>query len=511
VTWRLLHDLVPERHYGARDVLCHPVRPRTLPDLVAGAAEDEAVVCGPERLRYGDLRRRAAAAAAALAARGVVKGDRVACLLGNRTEFVVLMLAAAHLGAVLVPLGTRLRSAEIAYMLDDSGAKLVAAETAFAASLPAGAPPVLLVEEGALASAETPPPATPSGEEEPATILYTSGTTGRPKGAVLTPLGIVHSAMNFRLCAGLGRGDRAILSVPATHVTGLVAILWTTLGAGGCVILTPGFKAAEFLPLAAAERMTYTVMVPAQYALCLMQPDFARHDLSAWRVGCYGGAPMPEATIAALAEHLPDLVVMNAYGATETTSPTTIMPPGMGARRPDSVGRVVPGGVVRVVDESGREVAPGEPGELWIAGAMVVPGYWKNEAATAASFEDGFWKSGDIGSVDAEGFVRVFDRKKDMINRAGYKVYPAEVENVLSHHPAVAESAVIGRPDPVLGERVHAFVHPKAPVAAEELRAFCAARLADYKVPETIELMPEPLPRNANGKLQKQVLRERVR
>jgi acyl-CoA synthetase (AMP-forming)/AMP-acid ligase II len=334
-------------------------------------------------------------------------------------------------------------------MLEDSGARLIVSEAEFAGNLPPSVRPVL-VEEGALERDAEKPPAAPAGEDEPATILYTSGTTGRPKGAVLTPLGIVHSAMNFRLCAGLGPADRAILTVPATHVTGLVAILWTMLGAGGCTILTRAFKAAEFLPLASAECMSFTVMVPAQYALCLMQPDFDRHDLSHWRVGCYGGAPMPEATIAALAARLPGLVLINGYGATETTSPTTITPPGMGAQRPDSVGQVVPGGV-----------------------------------------------------------VRVFDRKKDMINRAGYKVYPAEVENVLSHHPAVAESAVIGRPDPVLGERVHAIVHPRAPVTVEELRAFCTERLADYKVPETIELSSEPLPRNANGKLQKAALRGR--
>jgi acyl-CoA synthetase (AMP-forming)/AMP-acid ligase II len=510
MTWRLPHELTEERHYGARRVLCHGRRPRSLPALVAGAPEAEAIVAGSERLTYDALLRRAGSAAASLAARGIEKGDRVACLLGNRPEFAALMLACAHLGAVLVPLGTRLKAAELDFMLSDSGARLVVAEAAFAANLPPGTRP-LLVEEGGLAHAAEPPPATPAGEDEVATILYTSGTTGRPKGATLTPLGIVHSAMNFRLCLGLDPSDRAILAVPATHVTGLVAVLWTMLGAGGCTILTQAFKAAEFLALASAERMSFTIMVPAQYALCLMQPDFARTDLSAWRVAAYGGAPMPEATIAALAERLPDLVLVNGYGATETTSPTAIMPPGLGARRPDSVGRIVPGGVVRVVDEAGRDVAPGVSGELWIAGPMVVPGYWGNPAATAAAFEDGFWKSGDVGALDADGFVRVFDRKKDMINRAGYKVYSAEVENVLSHHPAVAESAVVGRPDPVLGERVHAFVHAKAPVTAEALRAFCAERLADYKVPETIELTPEPLPRNANGKLQKAALRERVR
>ena len=220
---------------------------------------------------------------------------------------------------------------------------------------------------------------------------------------------------------------------------------------------------------------------------------------------------MPEATIAALAERLPGLVLVNAYGATETTSPTSIMPPGDGAAHPDSVGRVVPGGSVRVVDAEGRDLPAGEAGEIWIAGPMVVPGYWRRPDANAAEFTaEGFWRSGDIGSLDAEGYLRVFDRKKDMINRAGYKVFSAEVENVLNLHPAIVESAVIGVPDAVLGERVKAVVVPREPsVTPAAIRAFCAERLADYKIPEFIELSPEPLPRNANGKLQKAALRGR--
>jgi long-chain acyl-CoA synthetase len=170
----------------------------------------------------------------------------------------------------------------------------------------------------------------------------------------------------------------------------------------------------------------------------------------------------------------------------------------------------VPGGTVRVVDEAGCDVSPGATGEIWIKGAMVVPGYWNRPEATAGEFTDGFWHSGDIGSLDAAGFLRVFDRKKDMINRAGYKVFSAEVENVLSHHPGIVESAVIGVHDPVLGERVKAVIVPRdGGVTAESIRSFCTERLADYKVPEFIELVSQPLPRNANGKLQKTMLRDR--
>jgi long-chain acyl-CoA synthetase len=299
-----------------------------------------------------------------------------------------------------------------------------------------------------------------------------------------------------------------MLTVPASHVTGLVAIIFTMLRSGGCTMMMRTFKPHDFLALAAAERMSYTLMVPTQYALCLMQPDIAAYDLAAWRIGAFGGAPMPEATIAALASTWPDLVLVNGYGATETTSPTALMPLGLNTAHPDCVGQVVPGGTVRIVDDSGAAVKPGEAGEIWIKGAMVVPGYWNRPDADRAEFSDGFWHSGDIGSLDDAGFLRVLDRKKDMINRAGYKIYSAEVENVLLHHPGIIEAAVVGSPDPVLGERVKAFICAcDDGLTAAAIRAFCAERLADYKIPELVVLIDAPLPRNANGKLQKAVLR----
>jgi long-chain acyl-CoA synthetase len=209
-----------------------------------------------------------------------------------------------------------------------------------------------------------------------------------------------------------------------------------------------------------------------------------------------------------LAEKLPRLALMNAYGATETTSPTTLMHPMQTLAYADSVGQPVPGATVIVVDDSGREVPTGEPGEIWIHGPSVVRGYWHNPSATADAFTAGFWHSGDVGSIDADGFVRIFDRKKDMINGGGLKVYTAEVETVLTAYPGVVESAVVPKPCPVLGERVHAFVVAnEQAVTADRLRAFCAARLSDYKVPETFTLGREPLPRNANGKVMKRVLK----
>jgi acyl-CoA synthetase (AMP-forming)/AMP-acid ligase II len=211
---------------------------------------------------------------------------------------------------------------------------------------------------------------------------------------------------------------------------------------------------------------------------------------------------MPPPTIARFAEKLPGLGLMNLYGATETTSPATMMPASETARHSDSVGRVVPCGEIRVAED----------GELWIRGPMVVRGYWNDAAASAREFTEGFWHSGDIGAVDAEGFVYVFDRKKDMINRGGYKIYSAEVESALLEHPGVLEAAVVAVPCPVLGERVHAFVTLRDPggVTGKTLQAFCGERLADYKVPEGFTLRTEPLPRNANGKVLKRLLREEL-
>ena len=308
---------------------------------------------------------------------------------------------------------------------------------------------------------------------------------------------------------GLRDGDVSVLAVPASHVTGLVAIILTMINVSGTTVLMPVFKARAFLQLAAATKMTHTLIVPAMYNLCLLDPEFATFDLSHWRIGSFGGAPMPEATIERLAAILPNLTLINAYGSTETTSPVTLLPSGEVAAHADTVGKVLPCADIVVMDDDGREVAPGESGELWIAGPMVVPGYWNNPDADRTAFHAGYWKSGDIGSIDAQGYVRIHDRKKDMINRGGYKIYCIEVEGVLARHPQVIECAVIGRPDPVLGERVHAVIVPRAAdLDLGALQAFCAQNLSDYKVPESFTLIADALPRNANGKVLKTALRE---
>jgi O-succinylbenzoic acid--CoA ligase len=511
-----------EVHYGNRVVRCFVERPGNAYHLLAEAAarnpEGEAVVCGCERLSYRALEATVERCAAGLDAAGIGKGDRVAMLLGNGVAFPVAMFAALRIGAIAVPLSVREQGPGLAYMLAHSGARLLVHDAEFADRLPSpGDVPDLahrIAVDAAAPSSALPLLAPPSGrapvavqEEETAVILYTSGTTGRPKGAMLTHLGICHSAIHYECCMGLTPHDRAVVAVPMSHVTGVIALIAAMLRAAAALIVMQAFKAPEFLELAARERMTHSLMVPAMYNLCLLDPAFDAAKHSAWRVGGYGGAPMAPATIARFAEKLPRLNLMNAYGATETTSPVTLMPPSETAARPDSVGCAVPCADILVMDEAACELPDGAEGDLWLGGPMVVPGYWNDPAATAENFVAGYWRSGDIGSKDAAGYVRVFDRKKDMINRGGYKIYSVEVEHALMGFPGVIEAAVVPAPCPVLGERVHAFVVAGPEVHATDLERHCASLLADYKVPETFTVSDTPLPRNANGKLLKRALR----
>ena len=513
-----------EARFADRVVPAFCERPKNIWEMVSNAASrnpaGEALVCGETRMTWAEVVQRSERIAAGFRKLGLARGDRVALLLGNRIEFPLLLFATAHQGLVTVLLGTRQQKPEIAYVLSDCGAKLLIHEASLAARVPdAKDVPDLqhriavdddTARSGLSRLADNPPLREGSGvgEEDTAMILYTSGTTGRPKGAMLAHGNVIHSAMIFASCMEMTAADRSIAAVPLAHVTGAVANIMTMVACAGALIIVAEFKAQDYLRIAARERVTYTVMVPAMYNLCLLQADFDSHDLSSWRIGGFGGAPMPIATIERLAVKLPGLKLMNCYGATETTSPSTIMPGELTARHVDSVGLPCPGARIVVMDADGRELPRGEIGEIWIHGASVIKGYWNNPQATAESFTGGFWHSGDLGSIDAKNFVRVFDRQKDMINRGGLKIYSAEVESVLAGHSSVVESAIIAKPCPVLGERVHAVVVTRDDVSSEALHAWCAERLSDYKVPETILVTTEPLPHNANGKVLKRQLRE---
>jgi acyl-CoA synthetase (AMP-forming)/AMP-acid ligase II len=361
-------------------------------------------------------------------------------------------------------------------------------------------------------AAEDPPAVhVPASEDDVALILYTSGTTGRPKGAAIAHVNVAHSVLHHARTLGLTAEDRSLIAVPLSHITGLLCGVLAPFGTGGTVILLPSFKAGDFLRAAAAGRMTYTIMVPAMYELCLRADELEQVDLSSWRLGHFGGAPMPRSTIDALARRLPQLQLVNGYGATEVCSPAAMWRHGHAPVPLDSVGQAMPCAEIIVVDPlTGIEVPTGESGELWIRGPMVIKEYWNDPAATARGIVGGYWRSGDIGSVDAHGNVYVRDRLKDVINRGGYKIFSAEVEGLLLQLHGVVEAAVVARSDPVLGERVHAFVTVTRPVDESELNALCARQLGDYKRPESWTIGRDPLPRTHTGKLDKKRLRARL-
>jgi acyl-CoA synthetase (AMP-forming)/AMP-acid ligase II len=443
-----------EALYGDRVVRCYAERPRHLHAMFAAACERAphavALTCDGRRWSYAQCDSLVRRLAAGLVAHGVMPGERVVMFIDNRTEFVIVLLALARIGAIAVPVGVREQRPGLAYIARQSGAIAIVTDAALAERAPdAGEAPALRLRiaiggapgcvayDDLLAHDRAGPATAAPAPSDVAVILYTSGTTGHPKGAMLTHLNIVHSALHYQACMKLGGAEVSALAVPASHVTGLVAVIVTMIQVAGTTVIVPAFKAESFIALMQRERVTHTLMVPAMYNLCLLQPSFERADLSAWRVGGYGGAPMPAATIDALAQRLPGLTLLNCYGATETTSPATMMPMGDTRTFADSVGVALPLAEVRVMDDDGREVPTGDTGELWIAGPMVVPGYWANPEATAASFTAGWWHSGDLGAVDAQGYVRVFDRKKDMLNRGGFKIYSVEVENVLMAWPGM--------------------------------------------------------------------------
>lgn len=513
-----------EMHFGDRVVTCFVERPDSYTAMLENAArrcpDREALVADGLRFSWAELEQRSSCLARGLLARGIVHGDRICLLLGNHAEFVLMLFAAARIGAIIVPINIRESALGIAAALNSSGAVMVVHNTDLAHLIPTprNAPELKLVIartplEGVLDVAQlmdgtTGPDRLPVQEEDTLLILFTSGTTGKPKGVEFSHLSVVHSAMHSVICAGLTETDRTVIAIPLSFTGGVVSAFTPMVRCAGTVILLPEFKAAHFLAAAAAERMTHTLMVPAMYELCLRQPEDNGHDLSNWRVGVFGAASMPAATVERLAIRYPTLRLQNSYGATEAGGPAVFMSAEETAIHPDSVGRAFTCVELSVMNEEGRELPAGETGELWIRSPSCAARFWGDQDSSRREYIGGWWRSGDIASLDEAGRLRLMDRKKDMLNRGGLKISSTQVESALHEHPAVIECAVVGRPDPVLGERVQAFVClSDEMVTADELKAFMLARLADYKVPEFIEIMDKPLPRNVNGKLLKRDLR----
>ena len=420
---------------------------------------------------------------------GLQLADVVAIQLPNGLRWCLAFLGAQLAGAIAVPVNTRFTEAEAAYVIADSGARFTFLPNA---PLPEGPP--FAVEH--------------LQRSDVAAIFYTSGTTGFPKGALTTHenfLSILES--RFRIVPLPRDGSiRTLISVPLFHVTACNAQFLPTLGTGGTVVILPAFEVQAFLRAIGDERINQVTTVPAIYWLALHQPNIAAFDLTGIRWLSYGGAPMAPELVGRILEAFPNARAGNGFGLTETSSVATFLPHEYARVRPDSVGFPIP---ISEVDLFEPDAETGV-GELLIRGANVVKGYWNKPEATAETFVNGWLHTGDMARISAEGFVQIVDRKKDMICRGGENVYCVEVENALAAHPAVAEVAVLGVPDEVMGEKVGAVVVPRSSehLDARELATFARELLADFKVPQFIVIREQLLPRNPGGKILKAALRQ---
>ncbi|MFN8104695.1 MAG: AMP-binding protein [Acidimicrobiia bacterium] len=512
----------------------------------AGFGDRVAYVRGGERMTYADLHARARGVAAGLAASGVGPGDRVALLAANAPDWLVTFWATLLLGAVSVPLNAWWKTEELAFVIGDCGARVVVCD-ARRGTLVAGldheiATLARVVRFGdefealAATSVATGPDARVPriGEDDVAVLLYTSGTTGKPKGSIQTHRSTIANFMNLSvrtLASTISAGDKGgsdtskasprgvaqtawLLVVPLFHVTGLFTCAVPQIVIGGKIVFMPPGRFDADVAMAAIEDEEVTILsgVPTIMQRILASPNLGRWDMRTVAQVSYGGAPSPAGLRTELARQLPWLSgggPLTAYGLTETAGVVSVNSGVDYEAKPDSVGPPVPTVEVRVVGRGGDDVATGERGEIWVKGPIVSPGYWNRPEADAETFTDGWLHTGDVGKLDADGFVYVLDRAKDVIIRGGENVYCAEVEEVLSRHTGVVEAAVVGVADTDLGEKVKAVVVPRrgARLDADSVRAFCREHLADYKVPEIVEVTADPLPRNPSGKVLKSVLR----
>jgi len=489
-----------------------------LPDLIARRAELtpdsvalEELATG-RSLTYAALDERAARAAALLEALGVGDGDRVAILCRNRLAFFEALFACARLGAILVPLNWRMPPAEIDPLLAHSGPKLLlhGGEDGALVRRLAEPPPALDLDGDFEARVEAAAPY--AGRRRwPADgiwyLLYTSGTTGRPKGVIYTYRMALANLVNIGTAIGLGASDTTLSFLPNFHTAGINLHALPTLLQGGRVLLLPGFEADSVVELLEARRVDTFFAVPTVYQALVDHPRFGSAPLGHVRHWACGGAPLPD-SLARRCRGL-GLRVCNGMGMTETGPTAFLAAPADAWDRIGSVGKPQLLVSVRIVGQDGRDVAAGEVGDLQFAGPAVTPGYWNDPEATRSAFTaDGWLRSGDLARCDSDGFYWVAGRRKEMFISGGENVYPAEVENVLAGHPAVAEAAVVAAPDPRWGEIGCAFLRLKegtARPAEAELETFCRARLAAYKVPVNFEYVDD-FPRTAAGKVQKHLL-----
>jgi fatty-acyl-CoA synthase len=474
------------------------------------SADAVALVSGDVRLTYAEFARRIDRLAAGLTARGIRRGERVAYLGPNAPEFLETLFAATSLGAIFVPLNIRLAAGEIAYALADSGATLLVADPSLAALVPDGVTTVLVgpAYETLLAGGGDGHADHPVSLDDPAAILYTSGTTGRPKGAILTHGNLTWNAINAIVDYDVTSHDVALMVSPLFHVASLGMGALPTLLKGGALVLQAKFDPAAVLTAIEEHRVTALSGVPTTFQMLAEHPAWASTDLSSLTKLTCGGSAVP-ARIAEAYEQR-GLAFSSGYGMTETAPGATSLSARHSRSHATTSGLPHFFTSVRVVDRSGREVPAGELGEIQVSGPNVIPGYWELPDASSAALDDGWFRSGDLGFLDDDGFLTVADRAKDMFISGAENVYPAEVEQLIMELPAVEAVAIIGVPDDKWGEVGLAVVLPVAGavVTHDEIAAHLDGRIARYKIPKSTVTVSE-LPRTASGKVRKTELRER--
>ncbi len=517
--------------------------PDTIPAVVARAAREyadlEALVDDRARITFAELGDAAIRSARALITCGVEPGDRVAIWAPNTTEWVHAALGVYAAGGVIIPLNTRFKGAEAAYIINRARAKVLFSVTDFldtnylalvddAEPVPSietrvvlrGAPgPDALTWDDFLAGADATPASTVAARSAALTgdslsdILFTSGTTGRPKGAMLTHGASVKAYDTWSTVVGLRAGDRYLIVNPFFHAFGLKAGILGSLIKGATIVPHAVFDVEVVMQRVADEHISMLPGPPTIYQSILDHPRAGEFDLSSLRLAVTGAAPVPMELIRRMREELKFENVVRGFGLTEATGIATM------CRHDDPAewiseteGRAIPGTELRIVDDDNQPVASGEPGEVVIRGYNVMQGFLDDPDATAEAIDaDGWLHTGDIGTVDTDGNLRITDRKKDMFIVGGFNAYPAEIENTISDHPAVSQVAIVGVPDPRLGEVGYAYVvaRPGQTVDADELIAWCRERMANFKVPRHVQVV-DALPLNASGKVLKFELRDRA-
>ncbi len=518
-------------------------RERSIREKVANAGLRGDAICmvhGERRISYGELTRRTWGAARALRDdHGLRHGDRLAILAMNSPDWLITLFGATSVGGIGVGLNGWWSAEEVEYGLADSGSRFLVVDERLWPRAEAAVRKLGSVEKVFFLGADAPPgtiplsellaphdeaPIDPIDESDPWVILYTSGTTGRSKGCITTHggtisqvVGIVFSGLAGALMGGsspiptAGGQPTNMLTTPLFHVGGLHATVCTALTIGAKLVFLDGkFDPVRAMQLIERERVTMWSCVPTMLHRVVHHADLAKYDLSSLVAVSFGAAPMPPDTLKRAREVLPVKEnFTNAYGLTETTGVATINGGKDLVGRNTSIGRPIPILDMKIAGPDGTAVPDGELGELWISGPTITPGYWNRPDATAETVTDGWLRTGDLGRCDAEGFFFVEDRAKDMIIRGGENVYCTEIENLLAEHPEIDEACVIGVPCPELGERVKAIVVPRpgAALDADAVKRHVRSRLAGFKVPEFVDFHEQPLPRNAAGKLLKNVFR----